>query len=191
MKSAQVLTSRSVMVQAALSTGLAAAVQAAPAAALAAAQALAEAAGLGAGARPPAPSAPPLTAPPPQSPFAASPGASPDAPPAKRKRGDPPSEAAHRPGAPEPTRVAGAAGGNGVSPGPEVGSASENGGSGGRQPVAATEALAQALAAGRGRVGVVHLAVHADDTGAVAAWGSQLEAVAEPSARHAELSAFI
>ncbi|KAK9839624.1 hypothetical protein WJX81_001442 [Elliptochloris bilobata] len=49
------------------------------------------------------------------------------------------------------------------------------------RPAAATEGLAGALAGGRGKLGVVHLAMHSDAAGAVAAWGSQLEAVAEPS----------
>ncbi len=175
--------------QAAAAAGVAAAAQAAPAAAFAAASALAEATGLMAASRAPAPepsAQKPAAAP--VLPAGAEPGsASPDAPPAKRQRadgGDPgpePPDPAY-PGAraayDAPALAAAAAPTNG---GAEPGGG--GGGSGGGARVgAALEGLADALARGRGRIGAVHLALHADEAGAVAAWHARLEAVAEPSA---------
>jgi len=175
--------------QAAAAAGMAAAAQAAPAAAFAAASALAEATGLMAASRAPAPepsAQKPAAAP--VLPAGAEPGsASPDAPPAKRQRADggnagpeppDPAYAGARAAYDAPARAAAAAPTNG---GAEPGGG--GGGSGGGARVgAALDGLADALARGRGRIGAVHLALHADDAGAVAAWHAHLEAVAEPSA---------
>jgi len=171
--------------QAAAAAGMAAAAQAAPAAAFAAASALAEATGLMAASRAPAPEpAAQKPAAAPALPAGSEPGsASPDAPPAKRQRGD-----GGGPAPPDPAdpgaRTAQDASAHAAAAVPTEGGAEPGGGGGGARVGAALEGLADALARGRGRVGAVHLALHADEAGAVAAWHAQLEAVAEPSAPH-------